>query len=150
MALKRATGQPPAQICVSTQFTPDCFRFWPVGSNKPLGTEIMQRFWAACFTVFMVTVAKAHSRSQQEWGIHDLHSSLGIVLNNSLGFPLLGVKDAFTLLHVHVSEWHVLVGSNWEQWSPKRICSDCTCKHYTGRQVEQQSVCILDMQTPYK
>lgn len=65
-------------------------------------------------------------------------------------FPSWGDKDSRTLLNTKVSEPHVLVRSNWEQWSPKRIISDCTCKHYTGSQVEQQSVCILDMQTPYK
>lgn len=93
-ALGRATVQPPTHTGGSTQFTPDCFRFWPAGSCKPLGTEItIQCFWAACFTVFMVTVAKAHSRSEQNWGMNDLHSSLGIVLNNLLGFcPLGGTK----------------------------------------------------------
>lgn len=88
-ALGRATVQPPALKRVRAQFTADCFRFWPAGSCRPRGTEIVQSFWAARFAVLMVTAAKAHSRREQKWAMNDLHSSLGILWTIWV-FPLLG------------------------------------------------------------
>lgn len=96
--LGRATVQPPALICVSAsslQIAPgsgqlDLASLW--GLTQRLHRDYTA-FLGSCFAVFMVTAAKAHSRSEQKWGMNDLHSSLGIVLNNLLGFcPLGGTK----------------------------------------------------------